>query len=472
MQKRIMAFLLALLLTLSATPNRASAGTLSYAEAYALKLLETASPWALQSIHEATEKHLFSIHNVSSYTENISRMNFCSIAIRWLEYATGKGIQTILREKGLTLDTSAFDDLGYLSGTDAITDILAAYALGITNGIGARIFGPHYSIDRQQAATLVVRTLQVAGADVADCPQADFTDLPQAESWAVSAISFVRAHGIMNGTGAEPPRFSPKTLYTFEQAIATFNNIDRDALLPYPTAAQPTVYGISLGDTAAQVRTKLGEPDRRFPCTNGHMYVYHDETYNAFVTVAFAETTGKAVSIYTMGESSMDTNALLERGHAIIEYIDDNDRGRVYAREVVSPRELYTAGDSIDLSGHIFELTNAFRALHGRSILTWNNALAKSAEGHALDMFTNNYFSHAGLNGSNSLTRALAAGYHGSYSTVVGENICMGYFTAESAMDGWINSPGHRENLLLAEYAELGVGCLNGYNVQNFGRRY
>jgi uncharacterized protein YkwD len=56
----------------------------------------------------------------------------------------------------------------------------------------------------------------------------------------------------------------------------------------------------------------------------------------------------------------------------------------------------------------------------------------------------------------------------------VGENIGMGYINATAVMNGWMNSPGHRQNILNSNYTELGVGLVQGqgglYWVQVFGK--
>jgi uncharacterized protein YkwD len=87
-----------------------------------------------------------------------------------------------------------------------------------------------------------------------------------------------------------------------------------------------------------------------------------------------------------------------------------------------------------------------------------------------------NFFEHDNPNtGDDPSTRASSAGY-GPY---VGENIAMGYVSPRQVVRGWMNSPGHRENIL-GSYSHLGVGIELGgtgdysdgewfYWVQNFG---
>jgi uncharacterized protein YkwD len=68
--------------------------------------------------------------------------------------------------------------------------------------------------------------------------------------------------------------------------------------------------------------------------------------------------------------------------------------------------------------------------------------------------------------------RARRVGYRGSY---VGENIAFGFLSAASLMQGWMDSPGHRANILQTNYTEIGVAAVYNatgrpYYVQVFGR--
>jgi uncharacterized protein YkwD len=105
--------------------------------------------------------------------------------------------------------------------------------------------------------------------------------------------------------------------------------------------------------------------------------------------------------------------------------------------------------------------------------LSWNTKLAQAAAGHSHDMATNNYFSHTSLDGRTFDQRIVATGY--AYSTL-GENIYGGPGSIDSAMAGWLASPGHCANIMNANFRELGAACaLNAastygtYWTQDFG---
>jgi endoglucanase len=176
-----------------------------------------ASAWARPGITEAIGKGFVPADIQGSYTDTISRAEFCRMAVKWVEIATGKDIDALLTEKGVSRNPNAFTDTND-------PDILAAAALGITDGTGNNLFNPNGGFDRQQAATMIRNVCGIIGANTANPPNAGFADINDAGAWARSAINFVGANGIMSGTGGGS--FSPLEPYTREQSIVTFNNIN------------------------------------------------------------------------------------------------------------------------------------------------------------------------------------------------------------------------------------------------------
>jgi len=103
----------------------------------------------------------------------------------------------------------------------------------------------------------------------------------------------------------------------------------------------------------------------------------------------------------------------------------------------------------------VLQLTNSFRAKNGLAPLAANDELNATADAHSTDMARQDYFSHTGKNGSKPWDRAETFGYE---ANSMGENIAAGQRTPEQVVQGWIDSPGHRANLLNPKYTELGVG--------------
>lgn len=116
----------------------------------------------------------------------------------------------------------------------------------------------------------------------------------------------------------------------------------------------------------------------------------------------------------------------------------------------------------------VLDLTNNFRSQNALPPLTLNSQLNAAAQEQSQNMALQDFFSHTGLDGSTPASRAQAQGYSFSF---IGENIGAGYQTPEEVVQGWIDSPGHRENLLNPNYTEIGIGYFylaNDTGVENW----
>ena len=186
----------------------------------------TASEWALEGIYSALNKGFVPEELQGNYSNAITRQEFCCMAVMYVEYALGNDIDDILTEQNLSRNLNAFSDT-----TDPY--ILAAYALGITNGTRAPtekqpgIFSPNGIFSRQEAATMLMRVCKVIGMDTSDPPPSDFVDLNTSDIWAHDGINFVRAKNIMGGINTTTPTFNPRGTYSRQESIVTFDRIDR-----------------------------------------------------------------------------------------------------------------------------------------------------------------------------------------------------------------------------------------------------
>lgn len=102
---------------------------------------------------------------------------------------------------------------------------------------------------------------------------------------------------------------------------------------------------------------------------------------------------------------------------------------------------------------------NANRRANGVSELRFNRRLGRAAMAHACDMLANDFFDHRGSDGSNAQARVQATGYR---DCIVAENIAWGYPRSQQIISGWMNSPGHRRNMLHPRVEEYGVGITQG----------
>ena len=121
-----------------------------------------------------------------------------------------------------------------------------------------------------------------------------------------------------------------------------------------------------------------------------------------------------------------------------------------------------TSADSVsEYEKKVVELVNAERAKYGLSALTLNAELSAVARAKSQDMKDKNYFSHTSPTYGSPFEMMKSFGI--KYKTA-GENIAYGYRTPEAVVNGWMNSEGHRANILNSSYKEIGVGYVASGN--------
>ena len=123
--------------------------------------------------------------------------------------------------------------------------------------------------------------------------------------------------------------------------------------------------------------------------------------------------------------------------------------------------------DNLSFEEQVVALVNEQRAANGLQPLTLSTALSNAARAKSQDMHDNQYFAHESPTYGSPFEMLTSFGI--SYRTA-GENIAMGYATPEAVMDGWMNSSGHRANILNANYTQIGVGYVadGSYWTQEF----
>jgi hypothetical protein len=146
---------------------------------------------------------------------------------------------------------------------------------------------------------------------------------------------------------------------------------------------------------------------------------------------------------------------------------------------VISALLLFVGVARADFESEVIDLVNAEREACNCDLhpLRYNQELTVAARRHSKDMGDRNYFSHTTPKPEEIKfnERITDAGYN--YQKC-GENIAAGLATPEAVVDGWMNSEGHRKNILDSDYCDIGVGyaAVNGsdfyhYWTQDFGRR-
>ncbi len=136
------------------------------------------------------------------------------------------------------------------------------------------------------------------------------------------------------------------------------------------------------------------------------------------------------------------------------------------------------AVNNIEFEQQVINLVNQERAKYGLTPLQRSEGLTNAARYQAADMSQDNYFSHDTMDREcGTLVKKCGpweriANY---YSGAIGENAAAGYHSPEAVMQGWMNSAGHRTNILNPNIRTIGVGFFQGsgdyhsYWVQDFG---
>jgi uncharacterized protein YkwD len=297
-----------------------------------------------------------------------------------------------------------------------------------------------------------------------------------------------------------------------------------------PADEKPGLFGVSLGAAEQQVLAALGQPARRDASPLGYEWWIYNRDFNRYVQVGLMN--GKVVDLYSnapfakvgnvsvgtsyqslsrhhplnqvvsfrhMGAQIQITNQTKERPLAIanetplIFYLDKHNHDKVTALRLIDKLILLRGGfyetkwtyqgkapefDPPALSvkqreavnaaheRQILDLVNVIRHRYNLAPLSWNNQAAAAARKHSIDMENNKFFDHvSATTGLGPFERLKQAGI--SYR-LAGENIAAGFPDAVEAHESWMNSPGHRKNILEKGFTQLGVGVHQDYYTQNF----
>ena len=382
------------------------------------------------------------------------------------------------------------DAVSYLSGR------------GIISGYEDGTFRPYGQLTRAEAATIIVRAGNLPVSDI----KSTYSDVPN-NHWARKYIMSATRSQIISGMG--DGTFSPDTPVTYNQIIKMIvclmdlegyasdrggwpsgylraaldaevfdteiyralqtrgndNAVRGDVAIFVYNSVIADLRGFFVNGTSYTLGMDAGSlptPDETLPSTAKFTwYVYGTKTYENFFAAGVYD--GKVVALSSSGKGF--TYKLLSFGekpegsvpYGI--YVDKNAGGTVHGVYIRS--DSYRESDVVSdytLAGESkfnFHVTNAFRVAHGKAPLVWDSKAATSARLHSKDMAEKDYFSHESLDGRKVPDRLRAAGIsHRSY----GENIAAGRSLGFKNYDAWVNSEGHRKNIL-SNQKYLGVGA-------------
>lgn len=165
------------------------------------------SSWAIDEVNSAIEAKLVPQMLQSRYSSQITRAEYCALAVTLYEEYSGKEIS----ERESFVDTN-----------DVNVQKMAASS--VVNGVGNNRFDPTGLLTREQAAAMLSRLANALGKPLPK-QKTTFADNNIIASWAIEGVGQVQAAGIMAGVGANT--FAPKSPYTREQSIITMIRLFR-----------------------------------------------------------------------------------------------------------------------------------------------------------------------------------------------------------------------------------------------------
>lgn len=160
------------------------------------------SDWARTEVTAATEAGYVTESCKEYQTYTITRQQFASLVVNYLEKKTGQVI--------ISAPADTFTDT-----TDEA--VLKAYAAGIVQGTGEGRFSPGGSLSREQLATMLWRAMNKAGVTAEPTDLSAYTDAGQVADWARDSVAALAGLKVMEGTGGG--LLAPKNSCTVEQAI-------------------------------------------------------------------------------------------------------------------------------------------------------------------------------------------------------------------------------------------------------------
>lgn len=288
---------------------------------------------------------------------------------------------------------------------------------------------------------------------------------------------------VKDGRTLVPVRFVSETLDTevvWENSTKTVQ-IRSQADIAKPFAEMDTFtlktkwHTFATGESVDTLVKKIGRPDRIEKSIGGlNWYVYNDD-YEEFLMVAVENNT--VCGFYTnTPEFSVNDKVIAGQTYdAYIEnmtiYRDKLNNNKVYAVLVYPQTYTSEQAKAYEKTDEYLktqarlnaDCVNSFRVANGLKPLAWDDLLAETARLHSVDMASQDYFDHISPDGAQPHERYYANG--GTSYRSYGENIIAGRNTGVDTFDGWLNSDGHRKNMLSEQFTTIGVG--GGYDADS-----
>ncbi|MFC4410582.1 S-layer homology domain-containing protein [Chungangia koreensis] len=292
--------------------------------------------------------------------------------------------------------------------------------LGIINGYKNGTYQPNLVLTRAQAAKILGGTLDYK-SDPSFTP--NFTDVPK-DHYAYEEIKELTQHGVFSNVSKFNPD-SPLTRAQMSKIIVEGMNIKID------NNDEVHFKDVPKGDWHPYITT-LAEVKISHGVKPGYFGPYQNVT---------------RAQMAAFTDRALDFHLGVKNGS--IKY--DPTQERYVDHSTITASIADTSAD----------LVNKERAKAGLSALTMDTELSRLATLKAEDMVKNDYFDHTSPTYGSPFEMAKQFDY--SYRSF-GENIAYGYSTPDAVVEGWMNSPGHKANILHKEYNRIGSGAVKDSN--------
>ena len=367
---------------------------------------------------------------------------------------------------------------------------------------------------RQEMASIITKAYLATGATVSGEAIAEashkLTDYNTVSGRYLDAVISAVAIGIINGY--PDSTFRPmlnatraESSVVLEKYLTTLNKIE---------LVTDNLSDIEIGDSSVTVKEIYGAPVRIDDSAYGFKWwVYHDNYMDYFLvgvnnqkvvalftasdllesSTSLAMNQNKAAVTKALGSpinsifkgvdeyvqmNNQESAVYLKNNIYLTTFFDNHDSGRLFSIMLIdtavekSMNSQYgNLSDPVRISfeKQIFDLNNVFRLEQDKPLLKWSEPIAKTARKHSKDMADRDFFDHINPSGQSPFDRIAADGID---FRLAAENIAAGYLNAFGAHAGWVNSLGHRENLVRnIEYLGVGVyfgGPFGTYYTQNY----
>lgn len=430
-----------------------------------------ASDWAKARIQEAYSLGLVPDELMDKMQENITRKEFCALAMSFYEAFTGY--------KGTSLNPSPFYD-------EQSPFVVRAYELNIISGVNETMFFPDDPLMREELPSMLARTLNASNSKFslqAKNPE-EFKDNYLISEDARDAVAFFSAEKVISGYNGY---FYPKSFVTVEQAVIMFLNVYDLYHVEYFYMNDTR---LRLGESLDTAKELLGEPEAVYTNEFGFArYLFHNN-YKNFVMLGIKDNAiveiysnspgfryknfsyGALLSDVVQKESVQIENNYADMGNRIEKamiFFDENEEYEVdsiYIRytDIINKFDQYTEEFLSDAGNLLFDFVNAARTAKGLDVLVWDETAAEAAKGHSLEMKQLDQVTYTGVSGSTPFERMEESGIAFS---LAGEVISGEQRETIFVYNDWMQNVGTRSNLFSKEFKKAGIGCaMNGFKIQ------